>query len=195
MATAISLADLVHRGEHDDHAPSPHDDPSAGALQWLGLAVGQIPFLISSARTVDDLNWSSRVLNSAQMQIALIDALAQRLAGSAALLHHALVAHLRSHPELGDPDVMLGDVDFLSHAMVEDRPALWRRSELMEGGYVTAVADAVQGSGRMSEPADEDALRAATVLVADSIARALATLLGHARLNARDREIVLTRAV
>jgi hypothetical protein len=30
-------------------------------------------------------------------------------------------------------------------------------------------------------------------VVADSLARALATLLGHARLNARDREIVQAR--
>ena len=135
------------------------------------------------------------------MQIALIDALARQLACSAALLHRALVAHHREHPELGDAEVALADVDFLSHALVEDHPPLWRRSELMTGGYVTALAAAVQASGRLcdarvgeaSGDGGPDPGTAASV-VGDAIARALATLLGHARLNARDREIVEQRA-
>jgi hypothetical protein len=201
VAIALSLSDLVLRGEQDDHPHAPSDHPRAGTLEWLGLAVGEMPYLISSARTVDDINWRSHAPNSAQMQIGLIDALAQQIASSAALLHHALVAHHRAHPEVGEAEQALGEVDFLSHALVEDHPPLWRRAELMEGGYVTALAAAVQASGRLcdarvceangeSGPSPEDA---ATV-VADAIARALATLLGHARLNARDREVVQRRS-
>lgn len=201
VATVISLSDLVFQGEHDDHPHAPSDHENAGALEWLGLAVGELPYVVSSARTVDDINWRSSAPNAARMQIALIDALAQQLACSASLLHRALVAHHDEHPELGDAEVALGDVEFLSHALVEDHPPLWRRSELMTGGYVTALAAAVQASGRLcaarvgqANGEDGPSLSSAATVVGDAIARALATLLGHARLNARDREIVEQRA-
>ena len=201
VATLISLSDLVLRGEQDDHPHAPSNHPVASPLEWLGLAVGEMPFLVSAARTVDDLNWRSTAPNAAQMQTALIDALAQQLASSAALLHHALVAHHRAHPFLLDVDAAIADVDFLSHALVEDHPPLWRRSELMTGGYVTALAAAVQAHGRLCDAKVREAngdegpsLEEAAVVVADALTRALATLLGHARLNARDREIVQQRA-
>ena len=200
VATALTLSELVLQGERDDHPHSPSDQPTANMLEWLGLAVGEMPFLISSARTVDDINWRSTAPKAAEMHVALIDALAQQLATSAALLHHALVAHHRAHPALGGDDKALEDVDFLSHTLVEDHPPLWRRSELMQGGYVTALAAAVQASGRLCD-ARVDAANGrrgpspdvAATVVADSLARALATLLGHARLNARDREVVQER--
>ena len=201
MASLISLSELVTRGEQDDHLHAPSAHPTANPLEWLGLAVGEMPFLVSAARTVDDLNWRSTAPNAARMQTALIDALAQQLASSAALLHHALVAHHRAHPFLLDVDAAIEDVDFLSHALVEDHPPLWRRSELMTGGYVTALAAAVQGHGLLCEAKvcaangdDGPSAEEAAGVVADSLARALATLLGHARLNARDREIVQRRA-
>lgn len=195
MATALTLSELVLQGERDDHPHAPKDRPTSKMLEWLGLAVGEMPFLISSARTVDDINWRSTAPNAAQMHVALIDALAQQLAASAALLYHALMAHHRTHPALGSAEKALEDVDFLSHALVEDHPPLWRRSELMQGGYVTALAAAVQASGRLCEARVEEANGGPSpdmvaVVVGDALARALATLLGHARLNARDREIV-----
>jgi hypothetical protein len=198
---ALTLSELVLQGERDQNPHAPSDRPLANMLEWLGLAVGEMPYLISSARTVDDINWRSSAPNAAQMQVALIDALGQQLAASAALLHHALLAHHESHPALGGGEQALGDVDFLSHALVEDHPPLWRRSELMQGGYVTALAAAVQASGRLCEARVDEASGvgdpssdAAAGVVADALARALATLLGHARLNARDREAVLERA-
>jgi hypothetical protein len=201
VPTDLSLSDLVQRGDHDAHTDARTGHPSAGTLEWLGLAVGEMPYLISSARTVDDLNWRSQAPNSAQMQLGLIDALARQIAGSAALLHHALIAHHRAHPVLGDPEQALAEVDYLSHALIEDHPPLWRRSELMEGSYVTALAAAVQASGRLCEARVDQANGhsgpspdAAAAVVGDAIARALATLLGHARLNARDRQVVQGRA-
>src|SRR5215208_597295 len=113
---ALTLSELVLQGERDDHPHAPSDRPAANMLEWLGLAVGEMPFLISSARTVDDINWRSTAPNAAQMHLALIDALAQQIASSATLLHHALVAHHRAHPALGSADQALQDVDFLSHA-------------------------------------------------------------------------------
>jgi hypothetical protein len=171
-------------------------------LEWLGLAVGEMPYLISAARTVDDINWRTTAPNAAQMHLGLIDALGQQIASSAALLHHALIAHHHAHPSLGGDDQAIEDVDFLSHALVEDHPPLWRRSELMQGGYVTALAAAVQASGRLCD-ARVDAANGvrgitpdtAAGVVGDALARALATLLGHARLNARDREVVQQRAL
>ena len=182
MATALSLSELVLRGEHDERPRAPADHDLAGTLEWLGLAVGELPYVLSSARTVDDINYRSHAPNAARMHVGLIDALSQHLASSAALLHHALIAHHRDHPELGDAEIVLTDVDFLSHALVEDHPPLWRRFELLEGGYVTALAAAVQASGMRGDQGP--------AMVDDALTRALATLLGHARLNARDREIV-----
>ena len=186
MPTALSLSELILQGEHDDHPHAPADRDLPGPLEWLGLAVGELPYLLSSARTVDDINWRSSAPKAAQMHVGLIDALSQHLASSASLLHNALLAHHRAYPELGDADTALADVDFLSHALVEDHPPLWRRYELLEGGYVTALAAAVQASGMATEPGAS--------VVDDALTRALATLLGHARLNERDREIVAARA-
>jgi hypothetical protein len=201
VGTALTLSDLVVQGERDEHPHAPSDRPTTNMLEWLGLAVGEMPYLISSARTVDDMNWRSTAPNAAQMQVALIDALAQHLASSAALLHHSLLAHHQAHPALGGGDKALEDVDFLSHTLVEDHPPLWRRSELMQGGYVTALAAAVQASGRLCDARVDEANGTrgpspdvAAAVVADALARALATLLGHARLNARDREVVQQRA-
>ena len=201
MATALTLSELVLQGERDDHPHAPTDRSAANMLEWLGLAVAEMPFLMSSARTVDDINWRSTAPNAAQMHLALIDSLAQQLASSAALLHHALVAHHRAHPGLDSAEQALEEVDFLSHTLVEDHPPLWRRSELMQGGYVTALAAAVQASGRLCEARVGEANGhngpspdAAAGVVGDALARALATLLGHARLNARDRQIVQERA-
>jgi hypothetical protein len=201
VAIALTLSELVVQGERDEHPHASTDRPTANMLEWLGLAVGEMPYLVSSARTVDDINWRSTAPNAAEMQVALIEALGQQLAASAALLHHALVAHHQAHPALGGEDQALEDVDFLSHALVEDHPPLWRRSELMQGGYVTALAAAVQASGRLCEARIDEAsgvrdpsTDAAAGVVADALARALATLLGHARLNARDREVVKQRA-
>jgi hypothetical protein len=197
----MTLSELVLQGERDDHPHAPSDRPTANMLEWLGLAVAEMSYLISSARTVDDINWRSTAPNAAQMQLALIDALAQQLACSAALLHNALVSHHRAHPALGGVEQALEDVDFLSHTLVEDHPPLWRRSELMHGGYVTALAAAVQASGRLCDARVDEAngVRgpspdAAAGVVRDALARALATLLGHARLNARDRDVVQQRA-
>jgi hypothetical protein len=201
VASALTLSELVLQGERDDHPHAPSDQPTANMLEWLGLAVGEMAYLISSARTVDDINWRSTAPKAAEMHVALIDALAQQLATSAALLHHALMAHHRAHPGLGGEDKAVEDVEFLSHTLVEDHPPLWRRSELMQGGYVTALAAAVQASGRLCDARVDHANGVhgpspdvAATVVADALARALATLLGHARLNARDREVVQARA-
>ncbi len=202
VATALTLSELVLQGERDDHPHSPSDHPAANMLEWLGLTVGEMPYLISAARTVDDINWRSTAPNAAAMHLGLIDALGQQIAISAALLHHALLAHYRAHPALGSGDQALEDVDFLSHALVEDHPPLWRRSELMQGGYVTALAAAVQASGRLCDARVDEANGVSGItpdtaagVVGDALGRALATLLGHARLNARDREVVEQRAI
>jgi hypothetical protein len=201
VATAMTLSELVLQGERADHPHAPSDRPYASTLEWLGLAVGEMPFLISASRTVDEINWRSTAPNAPRMQIGLIDALAQHLATSAALLHHAVVAHHQAHPALGGPEQALADVDFLSHALVEDHPPQWRRSDTLQGGYVTALAAAVQASGRLCQARVEEARGdddpspdAAAAVVGDALMRALATLLGHARLNARDREVVEQRA-
>jgi hypothetical protein len=180
----MSLAELVDRGEHDDHPHAPRDHASAGPLQWLGLAVGELPFLASSVRTVDDLNWSSRAPNGMRVNLRFVDALSQQIASSAALVHRALVALMARHPDVGDPVAAIADVELLSQALVEDHPPLSRRADLLMGSYATALAAAVQASECQGGSAD---------IVADALIRALATLLGHARLNARDGDYVARR--
>jgi hypothetical protein len=174
----------VDQGDHDEQAHAPHEHEPSGTLEWLGLAVGELPYLTSAARTVDDINWRSHAPQAARVHLQLVDSLGSQLAGAAALIDKALRAHLSTHPELGDIDTVMADVDFLSHALIEDHPPLSRRADLLQGGYVTALAAAVQASGQHGTPA----------MVGDALTRALATVLGHARLNERDRSVVAERA-
>jgi hypothetical protein len=184
VPASISLTALVEQGEHVEGANAPHGHTPSEPLEWLGLAVGELPYLTSSARTIDDINWASLAPHAARVHLGLIDALGQQLAASAALIHRALACHMERNPALGDVTVVLNDVDFLSHVLIEDHPPLSRRADLLQGGYVLALAAAVQASGQ-----DGDAF-----VVGDALTRALATLLGHARLNARDRAVVAERA-
>jgi hypothetical protein len=202
MGAAISLKDLVERGEHDDHLHAPTGGGPTGPLEWLGLAVGELPYLTSGARTVDDINWRSLAPNASRTHLGFIDALTQHLASSAALLYQALIAHIERHPETGDAAQVIDDVDFLSLALVEEHPPLSRRAELLMGSYATALAAAVQASGRFCEAklaeangqtSKPDASTCAAV-VADALTRGLATLLGHARLNRRDWDYVAARS-
>ena len=181
--TAISLHELVEQGEHDEHPHAPLGHEPVDALAWLGLAVGELPYLISSARTVDDINWASLAPHAARVHLRLMDALTQQLATSTALIHRALLHHMARYPALGDVRVVLDDIDFLSHALIEDHPPLSRRADLLQGGYVMALAAAVQAGGEHGSP----------VVVGDALTRALATLLGHARLNERDCAVVAER--
>ena len=174
----------MDRGDHDEQLHAPRATAPSGTLEWLGLAVGELPYLTSSARIVDDINWASHAPHAARVHLQLVDALGAQLACAASLINHALRAHLERHAELGDLDTVLTDVDFLSHALIEDHPPLSRRADLLQGGYVTALAAAVQASGEHGTPA----------MVLDSLTRGLATVLGHARLNERDRAFVAERA-
>jgi hypothetical protein len=183
VTAGISLSDLVSQGDREDQQHAPHEPGPSSTLEWLGLAVGELPYLTSSARTVDDINWASHAPRALRVHLQLLDALERQLASAASMIDRALRAHLADHPELGDLETVMTDVDFLSHALIEDHPPLSRRAELLQGGYVTALAAAVQASGRNGDPG----------MVADALTRGLATLLGHARLNARDREYVAER--
>ena len=184
VTSGISLSDLVNQGDRDDQPHMPHEPGPSSTLEWLGLAVGDLPFLTSSARTVDDINWASHAPHANRVHLHLLDELSRQLACAASLMDRALRCHVERHPELGDIQTVLNDVDFLSHALIEDHPPLSRRADLLQGGYVTALAAAVQASGEHGGPA----------IVGESLTRALATVLGHARLNARDREYVAERA-
>ena len=184
VTAGISLSDLVSQGDRDDQPHAPHEHRPSSTLEWLGLAVGDLPFLTSSARTVDDINWASHAPQATRVHLQLLDALSRQLACAASLMDHALRAHVERHPEIGDIDTVLEDVDFLSHALIEDHPPLSRRADLLQGGYVTALAAAVQASGEHGDPA----------IVGDALTRGLATVLGHARLNERDRDYVAARS-
>jgi hypothetical protein len=200
LTSTLSLTELVDLGESDEELHAPRSPPPEAPLEWLGLAVGELSFLSSSARLVDDLNWHSRAPNAVQMHLRIIDALSRQLAGSAALLHRGLGAYLKRQPAMGTLHEALEDVDVLSLALVEDHPLLSRRSEVLLGGYCSALAAGIQAAGQLSdaelaavagEPGPDPELVAAVGY--DALTRALATLLGHARLNARDRTFVSSR--
>jgi hypothetical protein len=201
LPLSISLTELVDMSEHDKRMHAPRSRPPESPLEWLGLAVGEMPFLSSSARLVDDLNWHSHAPNAAQMHARIIDSLSLQLAGTAAVVHGGLDAYLQRQPAMGTLDEALGDVDVLSQALFEDHPLLSRRSEMLIGGFASALAAAIQAAGQLNDAelailagdaAPDPELIAAVAY--DAITRALATLLGHARLNARDREFVISRA-
>ncbi len=200
LAVVLSLTDLVDLASRDERQHAPRGRAPASPLEWLGLAVGEMPFLSSAARMVDDLNWHSHAPNAIGMNLGFLDGLSTQLGSSAALLNEALMAYLRRQPALGAPAEVLADVDELSHTLVEDHPLLSRRSELLLGAYSNALAAAIQAAGRLGDaelaavagdPGPDPELIAAVAY--DALTRALATLLGHARLNLRDREYVAAR--
>jgi hypothetical protein len=174
----------VTQGDHDEGLHAPHAPAPSGTLEWLGLAVGDVCYLTSAARTIDDINWASHAPHAARLHLQLVDDFGKQLSCAAAMMDKALRAHLDRHPELGDIDSVMTDVEFLSHALIEDHPPLSRRADVLQGGYVTALAAAVQASGDGGNPE----------AVADALTRGLATVLGHARLNERDRVVVAQRA-
>jgi hypothetical protein len=201
LALSLSLTELVTMGEHEQRLHAPQSRPPESPLEWLGLAVGELPFLSSAARLVDDLNWHSLAPNAVEMHVRIIDSLSRQLAAGAVLLHSSLTAYLGRQPAMGTLEDALGDVDILSHALLEDHPFLSRRAELLLGGYSSALAAAIQAAGQLADaelaavagdPGPDPELVAAVAY--DAITRALATLLGHARLNARDRAYVLSRS-
>lgn len=188
-------------GEHDKRLHAPQSRPPESPMEWLGLAVGELPFLSSAARLVDDLNWHSLAPNKVEMHVRIIDGFSRQLAAAAVLVHRSLTAYLKRQPAMGTLGEALVDVDILSHTLVEDHPLLSRRAELLLGGYSSGLAAAVQAAGQLAdaelaavagEPGPDPELIAAVAY--DALSRALATLLGHARLNARDRDYVLSRS-
>lgn len=200
LALPLSLNDLVDLGEQEERLHAPQSRPPESPLEWLGLAVGELPFLSSAARLVDDLNWHSLAPNAVEMHVRIIDSLSRQLAAAAVLLNRALGSYLKRQPAMGTHAEAFDDVDVLSHALVEDHPLLSRRAELLLGAYTSALAAAIQSAGQLGDAElavvagdrgpDPELIASVTY---DAITRALATLLGHARLNARDRDYVLSR--
>ena len=70
--TADALPDRAGRSRRPGRPPARPRATSlgSGTLEWLGLAVGELPFLTSSARTVDDINWRSHAPNAARVNVA-----------------------------------------------------------------------------------------------------------------------------
>jgi len=200
LPLSLSLTDLVDLGEKEKRLHAPQSRPPESPLEWLGLAVGELPFLSSAARLVDDLNWHSLAPNAVEMHVRIIDSLSRQLAAAAVLLNRALGAYLKRQPAMGTHAEAFADVDVLSQALVEDHPLLSRRAELLLGAYSSALGGAIQSAGQLADAElamvagesgpDPELIASVTY---DGLTRALATLLGHARLNARDRDYVLSR--
>jgi hypothetical protein len=194
-APTVSLADLTRSGAA---ALSPQRDraqPPATALEWLGIAVARIPDLGSRARTADDVSWHSRT-QSLALRKRMLDAMADSIAGTAAILGEALERHLERHPTTADPVRDAGDYADLLVEAHHDAP---RRAELMMGGLASFLGTAIEAAGSLAEaelaaaqsrrwergdPARLAEIRADQLY--EALVHALGGLLAYARLTIAD---------
>ena len=196
LAASVSLKELAQHGagvlEHyRDRERAPET-----AVEWLGLAVGRLPQLSATARTIDEIPW--RTLSSGStLHAPLVDALERELAEAAALLQAALDEHLQLHPEGAAGSDPGEDADTYAAMLVQAHRDTPRRAEFLVGGFTAFLSGAIEVAGYLND-AELAAARARrwdrgdyqrTVAVRagqlyEAIVNALGGLLAYARLTA-----------
>ena len=190
----VSLPELKQRAgaglaHHRDRVRPPET-----ALEWLGIAVGQLPELTARARTADEIHWRSRT-QSVQLRGSLLEALLDALGAAAAIVEEARARLVERYPESAAADDAEGYADVLATA----HRSAPRRAEMMIGGYASFLGGAIEAAGALAEseltaararrwdPADHAGLAAvrATQLHA-ALTNALGGLLAYACLVAAD---------
>jgi DNA-binding transcriptional MocR family regulator len=195
-SSSLSLAELVKRGTAEIAHYRGRAHPPASPLEWLGIAVAQLPELTASARTADDVSGRSRPA-AAATRAPLLDALADHLGCAAATIEQARKVLAERHPG-SDP----GDRPEEYSELIEmsQRDAL-RRSEMMIGAYASFLGGAVEAAGGLADAElgialarrwdREDHQTAAQVRAGQlhaALVNALGGLLAYARLLAADAE-------
>jgi hypothetical protein len=144
--SSLTLAELVERGTGEIAHYRGRARPPATPLEWLGIAVTQLPELSGSARTVDDLSGRARSA-PADIRASLLRALSRELGAAAATIGEALRLVTSRYPSCD-----AGDTPEAYSSLVE--PALDRaprRSEMTIGAYASFLGGAIEAAGALVE--------------------------------------------
>jgi hypothetical protein len=181
-----TLADLTGRGAATLAHYRDREQPPTSPLEWLGIAVGDLPDLAARARTADEVHPQSRT-QSIDVRAPLLDALAQSLARAAAVVDSARDSLLERYPDCagddGDPEAY---ADLFESAHIRSP----RHAERMISAYATFVAGAIESAGSLCD-AERAGRNGACRLRAEqlyaSLTAALGELLAYVRIVAADR--------
>jgi hypothetical protein len=173
----LSLSDLSLRGEAAiAHYVERHRPPSS-TLEWLGIAVGQLPELTANARTADEVHLRSRSQTVA-MRRALLEQLMESLATAIATVEAARDA-LPGH---------VNGVEDYAELLESAHAGSPRRAETMIGGYASFLGGAIEAAAALADAeaaGSERQARAHAELLGASLSNAVGDLLAYARIVAR----------
>ena len=147
VAAPTSLTDLTRLGADELSHYLERDHPPQSPLEWLGIAVAQLPELSERARTADSVHGWSRT-QKVSVRAPLLDALLQALGAAAAIVDQAQRALVERYPDCHDGDGGPEDYADLLKAAHRSAP---RRAEMMIGGHISFLAGAIEAAGALSE--------------------------------------------
>jgi hypothetical protein len=181
-----SLAELTRRGAPTLAHYLERGNPPAGPLEWLGIAVGELPELSARARTADEVHPESRT-QSVHVRAPLLDVLCAALAHAAATIEAARDSLLERHPDAaaedGDPE---GYAELFEVAH-RDSP---RHAERLISAYAAFIAGAIETAGALCDAerdGDQVAIAARSSQLYAALTTALGELLAYVRIVAADQ--------
>jgi hypothetical protein len=147
VTAPASLADLTRLGAGDLLHYLEREHPPESALEWLGIAVGQLPELTARARTADEVHGWSRT-QRVSVRAPLLEALMRALGTSAAVVDQARRALTERYPDSPEGDG--GPEDYADLLATAHRSSP-RRAEMMIGGHTSFLAGAIEAAGSLTE--------------------------------------------
>lgn len=170
------------------------EHPPLTPLEWVGVAVGDLPELTARARTADSVHVHSRT-QSVDLRTPLLEALVRALGDAAAIAEAARTSLVARYPDSAGDDDPEGYADLLEAAHATTP----KHAEVMIGAYASFVGAAIEAAACLSEAElgvararrweRDDHERDAAVRagqVHSALSNALGGLLAYARLVALD---------
>lgn len=194
-APPSSLCELIRAGSGDLAHYLERAHPPDSPLEWLGIAVGQLPDLSARARTADDVHAHSRV-QSVAIRLPLLEALLDALATAAAIAEQARTRLLDRYPDCDGGD---GDPEEYAFMIEEAQRSAPRHAEMMIGAHTAFLAGAIEAAGALADAEvaiararrwerddPERAVQLRSMQLYAALSNVLGGLLAYARLIAAD---------
>ncbi len=147
VTAPTSLAELTRLGQHDLAHYLHRAHPPQSPLEWLGIAVAQLPELSERARTADSVHGWSRT-QKVSVRAPLLEALQRAIGTAAAIIDQARQTLVERYPDSQDGDGGPEDYADLLEAAHRSAP---RRAEMMIGGHTAFLAGAIEAAGSLAE--------------------------------------------
>ena len=187
-----SLAELTRRGAPTIAHFLERDQPPGGPLEWLGIAVGELPELSARARTADEVHPESRI-QSVDVRAPLLDALCEALAHAAATISAARDSLVARYPDVADEDGDPEGYADLFEVAHRDSP---RHAERLISAYAAFIAGAIETAGALCDAErehDRAAMDARAGQLYTALTTALGELLAYVRIVAADQSRLTER--